>query len=213
MRRSLPMLRVVRVLAGLLVCKTVLVVFVSYHDYFPANFNSDFLLGKEAYFGGAYQWAFYAHIVTGPFVLASGLVLLSDSIRRQFPFWHRRLGRVHVLCVLFAVAPSGLWMARHAGTGTVAGVGFALLAIATAYCAGKGWQTAVERRFDEHRAWMQRCFALLCSAVVLRVIGGASDVLGVQSTYPFAAWLSWLVPLMLLELLRPIHRASRLQQS
>jgi uncharacterized membrane protein len=207
------MLRVVQVLAGLLICKTVLVVFVNYRDYFPADFQADFLLGREAYFGGAYQWAFYPHIIAGPFVLIAGLVLLSDSMRRRFPVWHRRLGRVQVVCVLFVVAPSGLWMARYAATGAIASIGFALLAVATAYSAAQGWQMAIRRHFNEHRIWMQRCYVLLCSAVVLRVIGGASDVLGVEWTYPLAAWASWLVPLIALESLRLIPRTSRLPQS
>lgn len=49
------MLRVVQMLACLLVCMTVLVVLLNYREYFPANFQSGFLLGREAYFGGAYQ--------------------------------------------------------------------------------------------------------------------------------------------------------------
>lgn len=204
-------LQVVQVLACLLVCKTVLTVLLDYRGYFPANFRSDFLLGRETYFGGTYQWAFYAHIIVGPFVLVSGLVLLSDVVRLRFPIGHRRLGRVHVLCVLLVLAPSGLWMARYAASGAIAGVGFALLAVFTAYCAAKGWQTAVQRRFAEHRDWMQRCFALLCSAIVLRVIGGASDVLGVEWTYPFAAWGSWLVPLAVMEFLRVRSRSLPLR--
>jgi hypothetical protein len=213
MQRSLPMLRVVQTLVCLLVCKMLLSVILSYRDYFPANFHSDFLIGREAYFLGSYRWVFYVHIVAGPFVLLSGLVLLSDSVRRRFPLWHPRLGRIHVLCVLFAVAPSGLWMARYADTGAVAGIGFAVLAIATAYSAAKGWQMAIQRRFDEHRRWMQRCFALLCSAVVLRVIGGTSDILGAEWTYPLAAWVSWLLPLVVLESLRLRTQYFRLQQS
>jgi hypothetical protein len=205
-------LYVMQVLACLLVCKTVLVVFANYRDYFPANFRSDFLLGREAYFADAYQWAFYAHIIAGPFVLLVGMVLLSDSIRRRFPVWHRRLGRMQVSCVLLVVAPSGLWMAQYAATGPTAGVGFAALALATAFCAAKGLQTAMLRRFEEHRIWMLRCFVLLCSAVVLRVIGGLSDVLGVEWTYPLAAWVSWLMPLVVLESVRFRTQPVRLQQ-
>ena len=77
----------------------------------------------------------HAHIIAGPLALASGLALMSESLRRRFPAGHRRLGRVLVLGVLLVVAPSGLWMARYAATGAVAGMAFATLAIATALCA------------------------------------------------------------------------------
>jgi hypothetical protein len=170
-------------------------------------------LGDGPYFFGAYQWAFYAHVVVGPFVLLSGLVLLSEAFRRRYSAWHRRLGRVHVACVLLVVAPSGLWLAPYAASGIVAAAAFAALALATAGCAAMGWRTAVQRRFDSHRRWMTRCYALLCSAVVLRVIGGASDVAGIEWTYPYAAWLSWLLPLLVLETRWTTRPSLRLHQS
>ncbi len=212
MRRSLVKLRIVQALACLLVCKTVVAVFLSYPSYFPPNFRSDFLLGRGSYFFGLYQWAFYAHIISGPFTLIAGLVLMSDLVRRKLPAWHRRLGRVQIFCVLFLVTPSGLWMAWYSATGLFAGAGFATLAAVTAYCVAKGWRAATQRHFDEHRWWMLRCFVLLSSAVLLRTIGGISDVLGAGWTYPFAAWISWLLPLFILESLRLNQLSLRLPQ-
>ena len=199
MQRSFLAWRTVQVLAALLVGKTVVAVLLLYPNYFPPNFRSDFLLGRSEYFFGPYQWAFYTHILSGPFTLIAGIVLLSESIRRRFPQWHRRLGRIQVFSVLFLLSPSGLWMAGYAMTGTVAAAGFAILAIVTALCAAMGWRAATQRQFAEHRRWMLRCYVLLCSAVVLRIIGGISEVFAVEGTYPYAAWLSWLVPLFVLE--------------
>lgn len=186
-------------LAILLVLKTVGVTLLSYRDYFPPNFRADFLLGRRPHFFGAYEWAFYAHIITGPLVLVTGLLLLSEPFRRRRPAWHRRLGRVHVLTVVLLVAPSGLVMARYAMTGAAAGASFALLSIATAACAAAGWRAAVQRRFAAHRRWMVRCYALLCSAVLLRVLGGLFETLGLAGAYPAASWASWLLPLAAVE--------------
>jgi hypothetical protein len=79
----------------------------------------------------------------------------------------------------------------------LAASGFALLAVATGACAFFGWRAAVQRRFADHRQWMLRCYLLLCSAVVLRLIGGLASVthIGGEWSYPLAAWASWLVPL------------------
>ena len=63
-------------------------------------------------------------------------------------------------------------MAWYAATGIFAAAGFATLAVVTAFCVVKGWQAATQHHFDEHRWWMLRCFVLLCSAVLLRAIGG-----------------------------------------
>lgn len=188
----------------LLILKVTANVVAGYRDYFPPNFRSDFLLGRESYFFGLYQWAFYTHIAVGPVTLLLGLVLVSDQFRARFPKLHRSLGKVQGILVLLILCPSGLWMAQYAQTGAVAGGGLTLLAIATAACVLLGWRAAVQRRFADHRRWMWRCFLLLCSAVVLRVIGGFIAVTGIGTewAYPFATWASWLGPLAVFEFWR-----------
>lgn len=186
----------------LLILKVTLTIVMNYRDYLPPNFESDFLLGRDPYFFGAYQWAFYTHITAGPLTLILGMFLLSNYGRRQFPKWHRYLGRVQVGLVLLIVTPSGVWMAMHAATGIVAGAGFASLAVTTGVSVWFGWRSAVRKKFAQHRRWMMRCYVLLCSAVVLRLIAGffiVADIDG-EWTYPMTAWTSWLVPLVVFEL-------------
>ena len=205
-------------LAGLLVVKVTTSVMLGYRDYFPPNFESVFLSGRQLYFSGPYEWAFYTHIASGPVTLMLGLILISEKFRLRFPTWHRTLGKTQIVLVLLLLAPSGLWMARYAESGAVAAAGFSLLAIATGMCALLGWRCAVQRRFAEHRRWMWRCFLLLCSAVVIRLIGGLTIVtdVGGNWSYPLSAWASWLVPLAAFELsgpiLRQLSRAGILEQ-
>jgi hypothetical protein len=196
--------RALVVVVILLICKVTVAVMLGYSNYFPPNFQSDFLQGRDGYFFGAYQWAFYPHIASGPAALFMGMLLISERFRLRFPKWHRRLGRVHVMNVLVVVSPSGLWMAYETQTGTIAAISFAILAVATATCSAFGWRAAVTRQFAIHRRWMTRSFVLLCSAVVLRIFGGLGTVLLVRSPWfdPLVSWASWLVPLVLLELSR-----------
>ena len=192
------------ILAALLVLKVVAVTVLSYADYLPPSFQVDFLRGREAYFYGSYRWAFYGHIFSGPLSLLLGLILISERFRLRFARWHRRLGKIQGMLVLLLVVPSGLWMARYASAGPIAGLGFAALAVATGVCVALGWQAAMQRRFAAHRVWMQRCFVLLCSAVVIRVIGGLATVMAAEAMWidPAAAWLSWLGPLAAFEMSR-----------
>ena len=194
--------RILTLLAGVLILKVTISVVSNYHNYFPPNFASDFLRGRERHFLGVYQWAFYTHIMSGPVSLILGLILIGDRSRARFPKWHRYLGRLQVACVLLLVTPSGLWMAYYAAAGPSAAVGLAALAIATAVCVALGARSAVTRRFADHRRWMWRCYLLLCSAVVLRLIGGLATVAGATASWvdPMATWLSWLVPLTAFEL-------------
>jgi hypothetical protein len=201
-QRTLPE-RTLALLAGVLILKVTASVISNYSNYFPPSFGSDFLRGRERYFPGAYQWAFYTHIVSGPISLILGLILIVERSRARFPKGHRNLGRLQVACVLLLVTPSGLGMAWYAVAGPVATAALATLAIATAACISLGAWSAVKGRFADHRRWMWRCYLLLCSAVVLRLMGGLATVTGVAVPWfdPLATWMCWLVPLAAFELL------------
>jgi hypothetical protein len=206
---SFTLSRLLTILAAILIWKVTLSAVIEYRNYIPPNFDSDFLRGREPYFWGAYGWAFYTHLASGPASLILGTILVSDRFRKAAASWHRRLGRLQAACVLLLVAPSGLWMAFYAATGAVAAAGLGLLAIATATCVALGWRAAVMRRFTNHRRWMWRTFILLCSAVVIRTIGGLATVAQIDAPwlYPLSTWASWLVPLLVFES-RPLLNLS-----
>ncbi len=203
---------ILTLMAGVLIIKVIISVVSNYHNYFPPNFAFDFLRGRERHFLGVYRWAFYAHIISGPITLVLGLFLVGERSRTRFPKWHRSLGRLQVACVLLVVTPSGLWMAYYAAAGSIAAVGLAALAIATAVCVALGARSAVMVRYSDHRRWMWRCYLLLCSAVALRVIGGLATVTGVAAPWvdSLATWMSWLVPLTAFELRERARRQSGL---
>jgi len=204
--------QVLSLVTVVLILRVTVSVVLRYRYYFPPDFGSDFLRGREAYFFGNYQWAFYAHLASGPLALLLGPLLLSERFRLRFTKWHRRLGKIHVANVLLLVAPSGGWMALHAETGVLAGVAFGLLAAATGVTVWFGWRRAMQRRFAEHRRWMWRCYVLLCAAVAIRLIGGMMVVTGIQGdwTYPLGAWLSLLLPLAVFELITgPLRNSLR----
>lgn len=193
--------QILKLLLYVLIVRVTVAIVSNYRDYFPPNFASEFLLDRESYFFGSYQWAFYTHIISGPVTLLLGIPLVSDRFRMKQPRWHRILGRIQVVCVLFFLVPSGLWMAFHTESGVIASAGFASLSIATGLCVARGFQSAVRRRFVDHRRWMWRCYLLLCSAVVLRIMGGIVTVMELDTawSYPIAAWASWLLPLAVFE--------------
>lgn len=200
--RTTRLRQVLVLLTGVLILKVTVEVMLGYRNYLPPDFNSDFLRGRGGYFFGAYQWAFFPHIAAGPVSLIVGMLLVSERFRRRFPKWHRVLGRVQVANVLLLVAPSGLWMALYAAAGTVAAVGFAMLACLTAGTTALGWRAAMQRRFSVHRRWMSRSFLLLCSAVVIRLTGGLATVLDSHAGWfdSASAWGCWVVPLAAFEL-------------
>jgi hypothetical protein len=194
--------RLLPLLAGILILKVTISVVSNYPNYIPPNFSSDFLRGRQPHFFGLYSWAFYTHILSGPLTLIIGLFLVTPASRTRFPTWHRLLGRLQIALILFLVSPSGLIMSFHAAAGPLAGLGLATLALLTALCAFLGLRSALSLRFADHRLWMCRCYLLLCSAVVIRLIGGFATVTALNPPWldPLSPWISWLLPLSAFEL-------------
>jgi hypothetical protein len=200
-----------RCLAVALIVRVLVTILANYPDYFPPNFDSLFLQGREETFTGAYRPAFYVHIFSGPVVLFNGLILLSEYVRSHHGGLHRFLGRVQVAVLLLFVLPSSAIMARHAFGGWPAGLSFLALSAATGICAIIGVVHARRRCYDRHRRWMLRCYILICSAVALRLISGAAGLVGVPSAeaaYIVAAWSSWLLPLAAIEIIERMRAVS-----
>lgn len=209
-------LRVFGSLLGCFVLIRVLSAIVyEYRNYFPPNFSADFLLGRRSYFYGFYSLAFYTHILSGPLAILGGLFLIPQRFRVRYSMAHRIVGRVQVLLILL-VSLSGSLMACYTDPMWPAGTSFAVLSIVT-FCSGLlGLKAILNRQVRSHQTWMQRSYALLCSAIVLRVMGGITTATGLSSTswsYSLTAWASWLVPLVAFEWVRTQMHYSRVISS
>lgn len=197
-RRFRLLRRTALAIAAILFLKVFAETVYEYRWYFPVNFDeSHFLIGRRGTFFGTYRAAFFAHIISGPVVIVLGSILMLIGGRRRFAKIHRTLGRLQMLLVIGVVVPSGFIMALQAYTGAIAASGFAAHAIATGITAFLAIHHALKRRFPLHQRWATRCFILLCSPLLLRVISGATIVMQVDSdwTYRLTAWVSWLLPL------------------
>ncbi len=187
--------------AAALFLKVFFEILYEYRWYFPANFDSSFLLGRRETFAGAYRAAFYAHIVTGPLAIVLGSFLMFSGPRRRFGRLHRLAGKTQMLIVLGVVVPSGLVMAMQAYTGAIATAGFALHSIATGASAVAAVWYVRKRNFPTHQRWATRCFILLCAPLLLRVVSGATIVMKVDTdlTYQLTVWSCWIIPLAIYE--------------
>lgn len=173
-----------------------------YVFYFPARFDVGFLSDKaDRFYSTLYGLGFYVHVVSSPIALLVGFPLLFQAVVQRMPRVHRALGRVYVGLVLAMVVPGGLIMALGTTWGWNVTLCFVLLAIVTWVCTFQAVREARARRFQSHKVWVHRSYALMCSAIVLRVLGIAIHTLGGTEliSYNVYAWLSWLLPLFALE--------------
>ncbi|MEZ6089694.1 MAG: DUF1559 domain-containing protein [Pirellulaceae bacterium] len=210
-------IRRVRWLVAILMLKVFLTILWEYRWYFPPDFDlSNFLSGRRYTFHGSYRIAFYVHIISSPFaLLAAWFLWPSGNSGRHRPM-HQWIGRAQCVLVLLVVMPSGLLMALNAYAGPIAMYGFISLSLLTGLTVAMAATEAMQRRMKRHRVWATRCFLLLMSPLLLRVISGIAITTGLDSEtfYRANAWVSWLVPLAVYEFWRilragPVRRVQR----
>jgi hypothetical protein len=110
------------------------------------------------------------HFAAGGIILILGSLQLIESIRVKFPAVHRWVGRVYVIACLFAAA-GGLIFIFIKGTigGQVMNIGFALYGILMFIAALQTYRHAITRRFEKHRAWALRLYALAIGSWLYRM--------------------------------------------
>jgi hypothetical protein len=160
--------------------------------------------------GGSFGPQVLANVFAKPWLVVhaacAGLALLLvplqllPALRRRRTL-HRWIGRSYATAVMVA-GSAGLALSVGSTAGPIAATGFLLLAVSWLYVTGQGWLTARARRFDEHRAWMIRSFALTFAAVTLRVYMPLAEMGGLdpQQSYRAIAWLAWVPNLLVAEL-------------
>ena len=153
------------------------------------------------------------HIVSALLYASLGAFQFSAALRRRWPRWHRRAGRVLVVLGL-TVAFSALWMTlfypRQPGTG---GLAYAFrLACGSGMAASRvlGLTAIRHGNVPSHGAWMTRAYALALGAgtqAFTLAIGPAVFGAG-EITRDLSLGAGWIVNLAVAEYLirRPIAR-------
>jgi Predicted membrane protein (DUF2306) len=110
------------------------------------------------------------HFVAGGVLLLLGPLQLFARIRRHAPAVHRWIGRLYVASAV-ATGLGGLVFIALKGTvgGAPMTLGFTLYGLAVVACGVLSFWHARARRFDEHRAWSIRLFALAVGSWLYRM--------------------------------------------
>lgn len=141
------------------------------------------------------------HIAGAATALLIGPMQFIPWIRARRRGLHRWLGRTYIVgCLVGGVG--GFIIAFGSTAGPIATGGFASLAVIWLITNVQGWRAARERRFEAHRAWMIRSFALTFAAVTLRLYLPLPPLAGISFVdgYRAISYLSWIPNLIAVEL-------------
>lgn len=145
------------------------------------------------------QIAFYVHVVAASLALLLGPFQFIRRLRDRHRSAHRVTGRVY-LGAVWAAAVAALVIAPFNSAGTIGTWGFAILAVLWATSGLMAYRAARRGRFDAHRAWMLRNYALTFAAVTLRLwlpvlMAGYGAVTGADADTAFL-WAYHIVPFL-----------------
>ncbi len=111
-----------------------------------------------------------AHLATGGIILVLGPVQLLDRVRQASARLHRILGRVYVITSIVAgVGGLGFIVSKGTIGGPVMDVGFGLYGVLMTWAAVETMRHARAERFETHRAWAIRLFALAIGSWLYRM--------------------------------------------
>jgi uncharacterized membrane protein len=173
--------------------------------YWSFKPDVNFLLTKQdVVFNPLWRTAFYVHIAGGMLSIVLGPLQFVRYFRKRFLNAHRLVGKIYVSSILFLAAPTGLFMAFYANGGFYSTLGFFLMSVLWFFTTYMAVKTVRLKRIEEHVRWMVRSYALTFAAVTLRILVplmSFTNELSEDTIVISTAWLSWLINLLIAELL------------
>lgn len=182
-------------------------------EYWPIRSDAAFLQIKQQYLGiKHWEWAFWIHVFTSMVPLLAGFTQFAPEVLKKWPPVHRAMGRIYVISVCLVTGPASLIMAFYANGGLTSRIAFITLALLWLGTTAMGWRTALQRDWQNHRAWIIRSYALTLSAITLRAWKYAI-VFAFEprpmDVYRIVAWLGFVPNLIFAEWLIRRYRSPR----
>lgn len=117
-----------------------------------------------------YLWVLRAHVLAAALALPGCLILISGTVLKRWPRFHRWCGRIVGLDVLGALAPSGFYLAFFARGGIGGTLGFLLTGGIVVWAMSQAIRWARARRFARHRLYAFHVLGQLSVAVTSRAM-------------------------------------------
>ena len=161
----------------------------------------------------SHLWITLIHLIPGTLFILLGPLQFSSSIRNRWPQYHRWAGRIALFCGLFTAIAGLVMNATFPAVGgmtkavvlTIFGI-FQIVALLVA------WRAIMQRKFDMHRDWMIRAYAIALSVSTMRffmipyfILFGMPSEIIIDIGTGFSFLFNWLIAEMIIHKLRKHH--------
>lgn len=171
--------------------------------YIPIQTDVAFLRIKQDYIDNKH-WlsSFFIHAFTSTFLLLAGFTQFSGYILKKYKKLHRMMGRLYVWNILVLTGPASLVMGFYANGGLLSRIAFISLSVLWIYFTLRGLIAVRQKKFNLHRDYLIRSYALTLSAITLRawkyLLSNTFDI-PPMDLYRIVAWLGWVLNLIIAE--------------
>ncbi|MEZ4800610.1 MAG: DUF2306 domain-containing protein [Flavobacteriales bacterium] len=157
--------------------------------------------------GNLNQKAFWyiLHLFTAIFPLVLGPFQFIPTIRKKYPAFHKRIGKIYLVGSLLG-SLSALYLGMTIDLeGSILSI--TLLAITWLFMVVAAWITARRKNFKSHRLFAIRTYVLALVFIFLRLLGDLPQeklffyIKSPEIRDATLEWASWIIPLLILELM------------
>ncbi len=150
----------------------------------------------------------YGHIINGGVMLIAGAIALRIGLTRDWFRWHKPAGYTYLVAGSLASVSALL---RSFDTKHTPGLATGTLAVVWLMFSAMAFRAILNRRIDQHRAWMIRSYVAAWTFVFCRfwtrvmpseLQGGETDMI----------WTTWVMPLFLTEMLLQWNAGAKLKR-
>lgn len=200
-------------IAYLVLCVATFLMLQMAIDYSSFKTDIHFLQFKQDYIGIPWwKAAFYTHVFSSVLALAAGLTQFSAHVLKNHRRLHRVVGWIYTADILIINFPAALIMAYYANGLLPSKIAFTILDCLWFWFTYKAVIAARNRKFDEHKRFMIRSYALTFSAITLRswkIILASTLHPDPLTLYMIDAWMGFVPNLLLAEWLIWIRKKEK----
>jgi uncharacterized membrane protein len=159
------------------------------------------------------------HILPGLLFMVLGPLQFSATMRARHLSWHRRNGRIYLICsLIIGVSALVMSLAMPSIGGSTQAAATTLFAMLFLFALGKAYRHIRRREIAQHREWMIRAFAIGLAVATIRPIIGlffaTSRLSGLtpDAFFGIAFWIGFVLHLVAAEIwirwTRPMRRPA-----